>query len=158
MIFQGAAPALVTPFTSTGEIDRPAFCRLIDRQVSAGSAARVVLGTTRENATISPAERSQLVEFAIVHANGHVSVIIGTGNNSTSEHIAFSRDADRMGADGLLVIGPYYNKPPQAGFRRTLLPSQKLRPVRSFYTTCRGEPHLMPERIQFCVWPRKFLL
>ena len=117
MIFQGAAPALVTPFTSTGGIDWPAFCRLIDRQIAAGSAALIVLGTTGENATISPAERSQLVELAIGHVNGRVPVIIGTGNNSTSESIVFSREANRMGADGLLVVGPYYNKPPQGGFR-----------------------------------------
>ena len=117
MIFRGAAPALVTPFTSTGEIDEPAFCRLIDRQIAAGSAALVVLGTTGENATVSPAERSRLVECAIAHVDSRVPVIIGTGNNATSESITFSREAERLGADGLLVVGPYYNKPPQAGFK-----------------------------------------
>ena len=117
MIFRGAAPALVTPFDNSGDIDEPAFRRLIDRQIEAGSASLVVLGTTGENATISPAERSRLVECAIGHVNGRVPVIIGTGNNSTSESITFSREADRLGADGLLVVGPYYNKPPQAGFK-----------------------------------------
>ena len=117
MIFKGTASALVTPFACSGEIDTPAFCKLIDRQVAAGSAALVVLGTTGESATITPAERSRLVELAVGHADKRVPVIVGTGSNSTAECVAFSREADRMGADGLLVVGPYYNKPPQAGFR-----------------------------------------
>ena len=117
MLFRGAAPALVTPFNAANEIDELAFCKLIDRQIDGGSAALVVLGTTGENATIAPRERSRLVDVAVTHVNGRVPVIIGTGNNSTSESIGFSREAAGLGADGLLVVGPYYNKPPQAGFK-----------------------------------------
>ena len=116
MLFQGAAPALVTPFNGDNRIDETAFCRLIDRQVAGGSAALVVLGTTGENATIAPAERTRLVDLAITHVGGRVPVIVGTGNNSTAESVGFSREAAALGADGLLVVGPYYNKPPQAGF------------------------------------------
>ncbi|MCY3628612.1 MAG: 4-hydroxy-tetrahydrodipicolinate synthase [Rhodothermaceae bacterium] len=117
MIFTGSATALVTPFSGDGLIDEAAFCNLIDRQIQSGSSAVVVLGTTGENATITPKERSRLSAIAVEQVAGRVPLIIGTGNNSTSESIAFSVEADRLGADGLLVVGPYYNKPPQRGFK-----------------------------------------
>ena len=117
MIFKGSATALVTPFSGDGLIDEAAFCNLIDRQIQSGSSAVVVLGTTGENATITPKERSRLSAIAVEQVAGRVPLIIGTGNNSTSESIAFSVEADRLGADGLLVVGPYYNKPPQRGFK-----------------------------------------
>lgn len=116
-IFSGTAPALVTPFTADDKLDIPALQGLIDWQIEGGVAALVILGTTGENATIWPDERRKLVEAAIDHTAGRVPVIIGTGNNSTSESILFSREATEAGADGLLVVGPYYNKPTQAGFR-----------------------------------------
>ncbi len=115
-IFRGTAPALVTPFTVSDKIDEVAYKRLIDRQIEADADALVVLGTTGENATVWPHERRKIVDLALEHAAGRVPVIIGTGNNSTSESIVFSRDAARAGADGLLVVAPYYNKPPQRGF------------------------------------------
>jgi 4-hydroxy-tetrahydrodipicolinate synthase len=116
-IFTGTAPALVTPFTPEGDLDLPAFQGLIDFQIEGGVEALVVLGTTGENATIWPEERRRLVETAVEHTAGRVPVIIGTGNNSTSESIVFSKEAASAGADGLLVVGPYYNKPTQDGFR-----------------------------------------
>ena len=116
MLFRGTAPALVTPFTADGDVDEAAFCRLIDRQLDGGVEALVVLGTTGENATIWPDERRRIVDLALEHTNGRAPVIIGTGNNSTSESIVFSKEAAASGTDGLLVVGPYYNKPPQTGF------------------------------------------
>jgi 4-hydroxy-tetrahydrodipicolinate synthase len=116
-LFTGTAPAIVTPFTEDGTLDLPAFRRLIDFQIEGGIEALVVLGTTGENPTISPEERSILVETAIDHVVGRVPVVIGTGNNSTSESIAHARQATTAGADAQLVVGPYYNKPTQAGFR-----------------------------------------
>ena len=117
MIFRGSATALVTPFSRQGDLDEASFCALIDHQITAGSSALVVLGTTGENATVTPRERSRLVALSIEHVNGRVPLIIGTGNNSTRESIAFSVEAAQLGADGLLVVGPYYNKPPQRGFK-----------------------------------------
>lgn len=117
MIFRGAAPALVTPFDEDAAIDHAVFCDLIDHQITSGSSAVVVLGTTGENATITPTERSSIVATAIEHVAGRIPVIIGTGNNSTQESITFSVEAERLGADGLLIVGPYYNKPPQQGFK-----------------------------------------
>ena len=107
---------MVTPFAQDGAIDNTAFCRLIDRQIKGGADALVVLGTTGENATIWPDERRRLVDLALEHTAGRLPVIIGTGNNSTSESIVFSKEAAASGADGLLVVGPYYNKPTQLGF------------------------------------------
>lgn len=116
MLFQGTAPALVTPFTTDGEIDEPAFRLLIDDQIDGGADALVVLGTTGENPTISHEERRRLVALSIEHTAGRVPVIIGSGTYDTRESIVFSREAAAAGADGLLVVGPYYNKPTPAGY------------------------------------------
>lgn len=116
-IFRGTGTALVTPFTQDDQIDEAGMRRLIDRQIDGGVNCLVILGTTGENATIWPEERRRLVELAIEHIDGRVPAVIGTGNNSTSESIVFSKEAAAAGADGLLVVGPYYNKPTQAGFR-----------------------------------------
>lgn len=115
-IFIGTGTAIVTPFTADDDLDLDAFRRHIDMQIDGGVDALVVLGTTGENATIWPEERRRVVDAAIEHTNGRVPVIIGTGNNSTSESIGFSKEAEQSGADGLLIVGPYYNKPTQAGF------------------------------------------
>jgi len=116
LLFRGVAPALVTPFTASDEIDEAAFRRLIDVQIDGGVSGLVVLGTTGENPTVTHDERRRLVDVAIDQADGRVPVVIGTGTNNTDESIAFSREAVDAGADGLLVVGPYYNKPSQAGF------------------------------------------
>ena len=115
-IFTGTGTAIVTPFTADDEIDFEAFRRHIEMQIDGGVDALVVLGTTGENATVWPEERRRIVDAAIEYVAGRVPVIIGTGNNSTSESIGFSREAMESGADGLLIVGPYYNKPTQAGF------------------------------------------
>ena len=117
MIFRGTAPALVTPFTADNTFDADAFRRLIDHQIEGGVEALVVLGTTGENATVSGVERERIVETTVAHVEGRVPVIVGTGNNATSESIAHARQAAAAGADAQLVVGPYYNKPTQAGFR-----------------------------------------
>lgn len=116
-LFRGTGTAIVTPFTADDTVDYEAFRRHIDHQIEGGVDALVVLGTTGENATIWPDERRELVEKSIELVDGRVPVIIGSGNNSTSESIVFSKEATEAGADGLLVVGPYYNKPTQAGFR-----------------------------------------
>jgi 4-hydroxy-tetrahydrodipicolinate synthase len=117
LLFRGVAPALVTPFTADDEIDEAAFRRLIDYQIDGGVSGLVVLGTTGENPTVTHDERRRLVDAAVDAADGRVPVIVGTGTNNTDESVAFSREAVDAGADGLLVVGPYYNKPSQEGFR-----------------------------------------
>jgi 4-hydroxy-tetrahydrodipicolinate synthase len=115
-IFAGTGTAIVTPFTAEDAIDYEAFKRHVDMQIDGGVDALVILGTTGENATIWPQERTEFVEVALDHVDGRVPVVVGTGNNSTSESIVFSKEAAAQGADGLLIVGPYYNKPTQAGF------------------------------------------
>jgi 4-hydroxy-tetrahydrodipicolinate synthase len=118
MLFRGVAPALLTPFTADDDIDGPAFRRLIDRQIEGGVSALLVLGTTGENPTVNATERRRLVDIAVEHADGRVPVLIGTGTHDTDESVAFTREAEDAGADGVVVVGPYYNLPPQDGFVR----------------------------------------
>ena len=116
-IFTGCATALITPFTHDA-VDYTAFKRLIDFQLEAGINTLVVCATTGEAATMSYAERMHTIETAVNHVNGRVPVIAGTGSNSTETAIAYSRDAERIGADALLVVTPYYNKATQRGLIR----------------------------------------
>lgn len=115
-LFRGTGTALVTPFTPDGALDEAAFRRLIDFQLEGPVEALVVLGTTGENPTITHDERRRLIDLALEQANGRTAVIVGTGTNSTRESVVFSKEAAAAGANGLLVVGPYYNKPTQAGF------------------------------------------
>lgn len=113
-VFKGCASALITPFTHDS-VDYDAFKRLIDFQLSAGINALVVCATTGEASTMSYAERMRTIETAVNHVAGKVPVIAGTGANSTETAIALSRDAERIGADALLIVTPYYNKATQRG-------------------------------------------
>lgn len=116
LLFRGVAPALVTPFTAEDTIDEDAFRALVERQIDGGVSGLVVLGTTGENPTVTHEERRRLVDLAVETANDRVPVIVGTGTNDTEKSVTYSKEAVEAGADGLLVVGPYYNKPSQAGF------------------------------------------
>ena len=111
----GYAPALPTPFTDQGEVDGAAFEHFCDLQIRAGATALVVCGTTGEAPTLRPAEHHVLVRIAIDVAGGRVPVIAGAGSNSTAHAIELSKDAEAAGADAILSVVPYYNKPTQAG-------------------------------------------
>jgi len=115
-LFRGTATALVTPFDEDGEFDDGAFRRLVAYQVDGGIDAIVVLGTTGENPTVNDMERERIVNTAVEAAAGAVPVIVGAGTNDTATSVRYSKQADESGADGLLVVGPYYNKPSQRGF------------------------------------------
>ncbi len=118
LLFRGTAPALVTPFTPDDRIDEAAFRRLIDFQIDGGMEALVVLGTTGENPTVTPDERRRLVDLAVEQTAGRVPVVVGTGTNNTAQSVTFSEEAADAGADALLIVGPYYNKPTPAGLLR----------------------------------------
>jgi len=115
LLFRGTAPALVTPFTPDEQLDEPALRRIIDFQVAGGVEALVVLGTTGENPTVTHDERRRIIDVTVEQAAGRVPVVVGTGTNNTAQSVAFSKEAVSAGADGLLVVGPYYNKPTPAG-------------------------------------------
>ncbi|RWX20473.1 4-hydroxy-tetrahydrodipicolinate synthase [Rhizobium hidalgonense] len=113
-MFNGSITALVTPFAD-GKVDEIALRSLIDWQIAEGTSGLVPCGTTGESPTLSHAEHKQVVELAVAAANGRVPVIAGAGSNSTEEAISFVQHAQEAGADGLLIVAPYYNKPTQEG-------------------------------------------
>lgn len=116
-IFTGSGVAIVTPFNN-GTVDLPVLGRLLDFQLENGTDAIVVCGTTGEASTMTYHERMRTIEFCVEHVNGRVPVIAGSGSNSTEIAVTLSRDAERAGADGLLLVTPYYNKATQAGLIR----------------------------------------
>ncbi|MBE7074651.1 MAG: 4-hydroxy-tetrahydrodipicolinate synthase [Clostridiales bacterium] len=113
-MFNGVGTALVTPF-SGNEIDYLALKGLIQRQIKAGVSAIIVLGTTGEPATISEIEREKIIKTAIATADKKIKVIVGCGSNSTSHAIKLYKQAESLGADGALIVTPYYNKCTQKG-------------------------------------------
>ena len=113
-MFKGVATALITPFNSKG-VDFDAYARLIEFQIESGIDALLVLGTTGEPATMTSAEKTQVIKFAIELINHRVPVIVGTGSYNTVTAIESSIEAEKLGADMLLVVTPYYNKCTQAG-------------------------------------------
>ena len=116
-IFTGSAAAVATPFTGSG-VDFPALRKHLDFLLENGTDALVVCGTTGEAATMSYEERMETVEAVVRHVDGRVPVIAGTGSNNTENAIALSKDAVSAGADGLLVVTPFYNKATQRGLIR----------------------------------------
>lgn len=112
--FRGTFSALVTPFRG-GEIDEAALRAIIDEQVATGIEGIVPCGSTGESATLSHDEHERVIRIAIDEAKGRVKVIAGTGSNNTREACRLTRAAADMGADGALLISPYYNKPTQHG-------------------------------------------
>jgi len=114
MRFSGTGTALITPFKN-GEVDYGSLERMIAFQIEGGVDFLVVLGTTGEAPAVTMREREEIVRFAVRAAGGRVPVVAGTGSNSTVTALELARQAISSGADGLLVVTPYYNKPPQEG-------------------------------------------
>jgi len=112
--FRGSFPALITPLKN-GEVDEPAFRKLVNWQIAEGSHGLVPVGTTGESPTLTPEEHKRVVEICIAEAKGRVPIIAGTGSNSTAEAIDYTVHAKEAGADAALVVVPYYNKPTQDG-------------------------------------------
>jgi 4-hydroxy-tetrahydrodipicolinate synthase len=117
-MFKGSIPALVTPMRADGAVDFPAWDRLLDFHVAEGTDAVVVGGTTGESPTLEPAEVVELVRRAKARLAGRMPVIAGSGTNSTAKSIELSRALAAAGADGLLTVVPYYNRPTQEGMFR----------------------------------------
>jgi 4-hydroxy-tetrahydrodipicolinate synthase len=115
--FRGCLTALVTPFRD-GKLDEPAFRALAERQIAAGVDGLVPVGTTGETATLSHHEHRRVVELCVEVAAGRVQVLAGAGSNATAEAIELVRHAKAVGADGALVVTPYYNRPSQEGLYR----------------------------------------
>lgn len=108
-MFKGAGVAIVTPFKN-GKFDKVAYEKLIDFQIENGTQALIVLGTTGEAATISSEEKAEIITTAVERVGKRIPIIVGTGSNCTEIAVANTRQAEELGADGILLVTPYYNK------------------------------------------------
>ena len=115
VIFKGCGTALVTPFTDDGEVDFETLRKLIDFQILEGVDSLIICGTTGESATLSTEEKKEIIKFAVQIARRRVPIIAGTGSNNTKTSIELSKYAQSVGANGLLIVSPYYNKTTKAG-------------------------------------------
>ena len=112
--FRGSFTALVTPFKN-GSVDENSFRDLVDWQIAEGTKGLVPVGTTGESPTLSHEEHGHVVRWCVEQARGRVPIVAGAGSNSTKEAIAMAKHAEEVGADAVLVVTPYYNKPTQEG-------------------------------------------
>jgi 4-hydroxy-tetrahydrodipicolinate synthase len=149
-MFNGSIVALVTPFTERGEIDFEAVDRLVDFHLESGTDGLVVAGTTGESATLSRPEFSSLLGRVIERAGGRVPVLAGTGSASTRAAVEQTLTAEDLGADGALVVTPYYNKPPQAGLRAHFLAIAEASgiPLVLYNVPSRTAVDLLPETVR----------
>lgn len=145
-LFTGSGVAIVTPFAKD-TVDLDAFRRLIDFQLANGTDAVIVCGTTGEASTMTYGERMRTIEYCVEQVNGRVPVIAGSGSNATPNAIALSRDAERAGADGLLVVTPYYNKATQAGLVKhyTAIADAVTKPIILYDVPSRTRVTIAPE-------------
>lgn len=114
-IFKGAGVALITPMKNDGSVDYETLEKLIEFQIENKTDAIISCGTTGESATLSQNEHKKVIEFTINKVNGRIPVIAGSGSNNTSTALELSKEAESLGADGLLIVTPYYNKTSQSG-------------------------------------------
>ncbi len=112
-MFEGSMVPIVTPFKKNGRVDEGALKRLIKWHIAEGTDVIVPCGTTGESATLDFEEHTRVIEVAVQAADGKVPVVAGTGANSTEEAIFLTKRAYHVGADGALLVAPYYNKPTQ---------------------------------------------
>ena len=147
-LFYGCGTALVTPFKGN-RVDYDALESLIDWQLEEGTDALIILGTTGEPASVTEAERPAIIELAVARAGRKVPVIVGTGSNDTRTAIRRSVEAQTLGADGLLVVTPYYNRASQAGaaLHYTAIAERVELPIIMYNVPSRTGMNLLPETV-----------
>lgn len=149
MIFKGSAVALVTPFNTKGEVDFYELKKLIEFQIASRTKAIVILGTTGESATITQDERTKIIKFCINQVSKRIPVIVGTGSNCTETAIKLTKEAEKLGANGVLVVTPYYNKTSQDGLflhYKKIAKATKL-PIIIYNVPSRTGVNILPETI-----------
>src|SRR5215468_5387167 len=114
--FQGTGTAMITPFKADGSVDERALRRFVDFQIEGGVDMLLPCGTTGEGATLDENETDRVIQIVIEQAKRRVPVIVGAGSNSTAKAVQMTKRAKKVGADGVLSVGPYYNKPTQQGY------------------------------------------
>ena len=142
----GILTAMITPFTDGG-VNLKELGRMIDYQIDGGTDAVVILGTTGEPATMTENEKVEVIKFSVKHAAGRIKVIVGTGSNDTAKAVAASRRAEKLGADGVLAVTPYYNKCTQKGlleYYRAICAAVKI-PVIAYNVPSRTAVNILPE-------------
>ena len=146
-IFKGSGVALVTPMKKNGEISYDSMDRLIEDQIKKGTDALIVCGTSGEAPTLEDGEHLEAIGFAVERTKGRIPVIAGTGSNNTAHAVMMSEEAERLGADGLLLVTPYYNKATQDGLYqhyRTIAAATKL-PCIVYNVPSRTGTNILPE-------------
>lgn len=146
-IFTGAGVAIVTPLKEDGSIDFEKLNTLIDFQIDNGTDAIIICGTTGESATMSHEEHLQTIEACVKHVNKRVPVVAGTGSNCTDTAIYLSTEAEKLGADALLVVTPYYNKATQKGLKEhfTMVAKSVSLPIVLYNVPSRTGCNILPE-------------
>lgn len=148
-IFKGSGVALVTPMKEDGQINYDSFDRLIEDQIAGGTDALIVCGTSGEAPTLEDDEHLEAISFAVERTKGRIPVIAGTGSNNTAHAVMMSKEAEERGADGLLLVTPYYNKATQDGLYhhyRTIASATKL-PCILYNVPSRTGTNILPETV-----------
>ncbi len=148
-IFKGAGVAIVTPMTVDGEVNYEVLGEMLEAQIAGGTDAIIICGTTGESATLSEEEHSAVIRYAIKKVNKRIPVIAGTGSNCTATAIKLSKEAEKDGADGLLLVTPYYNKATQKGLiaHYTAIAKAVSLPIILYNVPSRTGCNLQPETI-----------
>ena len=148
-IFKGAGVAIVTPMTADGEVNYEVLGEMLEAQIAGGTDAIIICGTTGESATHSEEEHSAVIRYAIKKVNKRIPVIAGTGSNCTATAIKLSKEAEKDGADGLLLVTPYYNKATQKGLiaHYTAIAKAVSLPIILYNVPSRTGCNLQPETI-----------
>ena len=149
-MFQGSIVALITPMTQSGDVDNEALEALVAFHVESGTDAIVAMGTTGESATFSHKNHRAIVKQIIKFVGGKMPVIAGTGSNSTDEALGLTRAAKEDGADGVLLVSPYYNKPPQEGLyqHHKLIAEKVAIPQMLYNVPGRTSIDMLPETVE----------
>ena len=146
-IFRGSGVALITPMKENGEINYDSLERMVEAQIDGGTDALIVCGTSGEAPTLDDPEHLEAIRFAVEKTRGRIPVIAGTGSNNTAHAVMMSEESEKRGADGLLLVTPYYNKATQDGLYthyRTIASSTKL-PCIVYNVPSRTGTNILPE-------------
>ena len=148
-IFKGAGVAIVTPMKADGEVNYEVLGEMLEAQIQGGTDAIIICGTTGESATLTEEEHSAVIRYAIKKVNKRIPVIAGTGSNCTATAIKLSKEAEKDGADGLLLVTPYYNKATQNGLiaHYTAVANAVNIPIILYNVPSRTGCNLLPETI-----------
>lgn len=146
-IFTGAGVAIVTPMLSNGEVNYEKLEELLEFQIKNGTDAIIICGTTGESSTLTHEEHLEVVRFAIEKVNKRIPVVAGTGSNCTETAVYLSQEAEKYGADGLLLVSPYYNKATQKGLiaHYTKIASSVSTPIILYNVPSRTGCNILPE-------------